>query len=81
MEEEAKPAQAPLRRGPSLGLNLGLLGLAGAWLAVIARNGETRVERWLAAAALALVGLTGLSGWARHRLTLRRERPRAREGR
>jgi hypothetical protein len=46
----------------SLGLNLGLVLLGGAWLAILVTKGEMRFERWLASIALVLVGATGLVG-------------------
>ncbi len=51
-------AKKPRRGSPAL--NLGLMAIGGAWAAVLARNGEARLERWLAAGILALVGLTGI---------------------
>jgi len=41
-------------------LNIGLIAIGAGWLAVLIHNGETRIERWLAASILALVGLTGI---------------------
>ncbi len=58
---KAKAPIPPAGRNTSLGLNLGLAGLAGSWLAVLAYNREARIERWLAAGILLLVGFTGLA--------------------
>lgn len=41
-------------------LNIALMAIAAAWVAVLVKQGETKVERWIAAVVLAVVGLTGL---------------------
>lgn len=62
--EERRPdtkTASPLKaRRSSPALNIGLIAIAAAWLAILAHNGESRIERWLAAAVLAIVGVTGV---------------------
>ncbi len=54
-------AASPLKaRRSSPALNIGLIAIAAAWLAILAHNGDPRIERWLAASVLAIVGVTGV---------------------
>lgn len=41
-------------------LNVGLIAIGGMWLAILLRKQETKVERWIAAILLCIVGITGL---------------------
>lgn len=64
-EGESPDPTPPVRRFWSFGLNLGLSGLGGAWMALLSSNRDARFERWMAASVLLLVGFTGL--WIRKR--------------
>ncbi len=67
-KKEVKTGTPTGGKVPSLGLNLGLIALAAAWMGILARNPAAKLERWLASGVLALVGITGLAGFVRARL-------------
>lgn len=62
--EREKTVAPPAKRKPSAALNLLLMLIAFAWLAILVKNGSPKIERWVAAIALALVGVTGLVSMA-----------------
>lgn len=56
--DKAAPSAKERKFGSPL-LNIGLLAIGAAWLAVLAAEGQGKVERWLAAGLLCVVGITG----------------------